>query len=204
MEIDFTDLDPAQVYRTVIQSLVPRPIAWVLTENKNQSFNLAPFSYFNAVSSDPPVLMFSVGKKPDGSFKDTRVNIEARSRFVIHIPSVAQIDAVNASSATLDNEVSEVSQIGLTTVPFQGSTLPRIQGCPVAYACELFDIMEIGKTPMSMILGEIKRAYIDDEIIASAPNQKLLIDAKKMNPLGRLGGLDFVSLGDIHSRERPA
>mgnify|MGYP002632263858 CR=1 FL=1 len=203
MEIDFTELSPDKIYRTVIQSLVPRPIAWVLTENNNQSFNLAPFSYFNAVSSDPPVLMFSVGKKPDGSFKDTRVNIEARPRFVIHIPTVDQIDAVNASSATLDNEASEVNEIGLTTVPFEGFTLPRIQGCPIAYACELFEIKAIGNTPMTMILGEIKSVYIDDDIIASAPDQKLLIDANKMNPLGRLGGLDFVSLGDIHSRERP-
>ena len=203
MEIDFNNLSASEVYRSVIQTLVPRPIAWVLSENNNLSLNLAPFSYFNAVSSEPPVLMISVGKKPDGSFKDTRVNIEARKHFVIHIPSVEQIDSVNASSATLENEESEVNQFNIETIPFAGSALPRIKNCPVAYACELFDLIEIGKTPMTMILGRITTAYISDDIIQSSKSEKLLIDAKKLNPLGRLGGLNFVSMGEVMSRDRP-
>ena len=203
MDIDFNDLSPAQVYRTMIQTLIPRPIAWVLSENKNQSFNLAPFSYFNAVSSDPPILMFSVGKREDGSAKDTRINIQTHKKFVIHIPSALQIDAVNASSASLPNEQSEVSEFNLETTKFAGSTLPRIVGCPVAYACELFEIMEIGNTPMAMILGKITAAYIDNEVL-QVSSDKLLVDAEKLNPLGRLGGINYVSMGEVLSRKRPA
>ena len=82
MHFDLSELSPNRVYYTMIQTLVPRPIAWVLTDNGNDSFNLAPFSYFNGVASDPPLLMISVGKKPDGTLKDTRTNIIERNEFV--------------------------------------------------------------------------------------------------------------------------
>lgn len=204
MEIDFSDLSPSQVYSTVIQTLVPRPIAWVLSENKNQSYNLAPFSYFNAVSSDPPVVMMSLGRQADGSKKDTHINIESRKHFVIHIPAADQVDDVNASSATLGNEISEVDEYNIQTTPFKGSVLPRITGCPVAFYCELFDIIEVGNTPMTMILGEIKAAYISDNILDESEQNKLRVNTKKMDPLGRLGGPSYISIGDIITRKRPA
>ena len=76
MQLDFSTLSPTQAYHTVIQTLIPRPVAWVLSENDNSSLNIAPFSYFTAVSSEPPILMFSVGKKPsDHQRKDTARNI---------------------------------------------------------------------------------------------------------------------------------
>jgi len=79
MELDISSLSPNQVYHTLIQSIVPRPIAWVLSENSDKSHNLAPFSYFTAVSSDPALLMFSLGKRPDNNArKDTLVNITER------------------------------------------------------------------------------------------------------------------------------
>lgn len=203
MEIDFTQLTPAQVYRTVIQTLIPRPIAWVLSPNKNRSFNLAPFSYFNAISSDPPLIMLSVGKKTDGSFKDTRVNIEARQDFVLHIPCGSQAQTVTDSSASLANELSEVDNLQLETVPFEASPLPRIKDCPVAYYCRLFEILEMGYTPMSMIVGEIKAVYIDERIIQSNTSNELEIDAAEMDPLARLGGIQYATLGNILAIKRP-
>ena len=203
MDIDLSKLNTSQVYRTVIQTLVPRPVAWVLSKNQNSSFNLAPFSYFNALSSDPPLLMFSVGKRDNGSFKDTRVNIEAREHFVVHIPSADQVQAVNDSSATLQPEDSEVDAFELPTAEFTGFPLPRIDGCPVAYGCELFELKEIGNTPMSMIIGEIKQVYIDDDIIESSGHESLKISAQKLNPLARLGGIEYAVLGELMSVPRP-
>ena len=204
MDIDFSELSPSQVYSTVIQTLVPRPIAWVLSENRNLSYNLAPFSYFNAVSSDPPVVMMSLGRQSDGAMKDTHMNIQSRQHYVIHIPAADQVDAVNASSATLENEQSEVDEFNIQTTSFKGSPLPRIVGCPIAFACELFDIIEIGNTPMTMILGEIKAAYINDDILDAAEPDKLRVNTQKMNPLARLGGPSYASLGKIITRKRPA
>jgi flavin reductase (DIM6/NTAB) family NADH-FMN oxidoreductase RutF len=203
MEVDFNQLTPSQVYHSIVQTLIPRPIAWVLSLNKNQSCNLAPFSYFNAVSSDPPLVMISVGKKADGSFKDTKINIEARKHFVIHLPSVEQALAVNNSSATLANEQSEVDALDLETTDFELSPLPRLKDCPVAYACELFDILEIGQTPMAMILGKITALYIDDDIIEQPLDNQAVINSSKMNPLARLGGIDYSSLGKTFSIKRP-
>ena len=101
MYVDITQLDPQQIYITLTQTVIPRPIAWVLSENANGSLNLAPYSFFNAVSSEPPLVMISTGLKPDGRPKDTRENIEQRRDFLVHIASVAQLEDLNASSATL-------------------------------------------------------------------------------------------------------
>ena len=100
MQIKLEELSTPQVYFTMIQSLLPRPIAWLLTENDNGSYNLAPFSYFNAVCSDPPLAIVSIGKQEDGRDKDSIRNIRERHEFVIHIASSDQLAALNQSSAT--------------------------------------------------------------------------------------------------------
>ena len=97
MDLDLSTLDPKTIYQTMIQCIVPRPIAWVLTDNGDRSFNLAPFSYFNGVSSRPPIISISAGKKRDGSKKDTWKNIEERTLFVVHL---AQTDHAPLVSAT--------------------------------------------------------------------------------------------------------
>ena len=101
MDIDLAALGPAQVYGLMTQTLIPRPIAWVLSENSDGGLNLAPFSYFNAVCSSPPLVMISVGKKPDGSFKDTRVNIEGR-RFTVAADALRPSD--NSETMNLGGE----------------------------------------------------------------------------------------------------
>lgn len=202
MLVDLAKLKPSDVYRTMVQTLVPRPIAWVLSDNGDGEFNLAPFSYFNAVASDPPLLMLMVGKKRDGSHKDTRVNIEQRRHFVVHIPSTRHIDAVNNSSASLDFGDSEVSRLDLDTVEFAGSRLPRLRDCGVAYACSLYRMQQVGGVPMSMILGEIHQVYIDDQVLEPG-SEKLAVDAMALDPLARLGGTHYASLGRMLSRPRP-
>ncbi len=166
MYFNLESLSPGQIYVRMIQTLIPRPIAWVLSENTGGSLNLAPFSYFNAVCSDPPLIMLSVGKKPDGSFKDTRVNIEQRGRFVIHIAHKEMAQELTASSASLPAADSELERMGLETRPFEGFGLPRLAVCRVAYACERYRVEEIGGTPQSLILGLVKRIYVDDAVLS--------------------------------------
>jgi flavin reductase (DIM6/NTAB) family NADH-FMN oxidoreductase RutF len=203
MILDLSQLKPAQVYFHMIQTLVPRPIAWVLSEIEQDRYNLAPFSYFNAVCSDPPLIMLSVGKKPDGSFKDTRVNIEQRRDFVVHIVHREMLQDLNQSSATLAADVSELDQLGIETTAFEGSRLPRIEACRIACACECYDIHELGNTPQSIIYGRVRHIYIDDDITSINEKGRLKVHADRLEPISRLGASEYMSFGEIISLARP-
>jgi len=203
MILDLSELKPAQVYFHMIQTLVPRPIAWVLSEIEQNKFNLAPFSYFNAVCSNPPLIMLSVGKKPDGSFKDTRVNIEQRKDFVVHIAHREMLHDLNQSSATLDVNISELDQLGIETTIFEGSRLPRIKACKIAYACECFEIHELGSTPQSIIYGKVNHIYIDDNITSTNKKGHLKVHADKLQPISRLGANEYMSFGEVVCLARP-
>ncbi len=203
MILDLSALKPAQVYFQMIQTLIPRPIAWVLSEIEPNRYNLAPFSYFNAVCSNPPLIMLSVGKKPDGSFKDTRVNIEQRRHFVVHIAHHDMLEDLNQSSATLAANVSELDRLGIETAHFEGSRLPRIKACKVAYACECYDIQELGSTPQSIIYGKVSHIYVDDDITSTSEKGRLKVHAEKLAPVSRLGADEFMSFGEIIRMTRP-
>ena len=204
MYINLAELSTSQVYFTMIQTVIPRPIAWVLSENRSGSYNLAPFSYFNAVCSDPPLIMISIGKKPDGSFKDTLVNIEQRSHFVVHIVSKDLLYPMNQSSATLDEDESELIITGLQTEQFEGNPVPRLVDARIAFACEKFDIYRLGKTPQSLVLGKVSRIYIDDEVVETDEKGRMTVAAEKVDPLGRLGASEYVSFGEKLRLKRPA
>ena len=203
MILDLAELKPGQVYFHMIQTLIPRPIAWVLSEIEQGKYNLAPFSYFNAVCSDPPLIMLSVGKKPDGSFKDTRVNIEQRKDFVVHIAHPEMLQDLNQSSATLAADVSELDQLGIETTRFEGSRLPRIKACRIAYACECYQIHELGSTPQSIIYGKVNRIYIDEDITSTSDTGRLKVHADKLEPIARLGADEYMSFGDVIRMTRP-
>lgn len=203
MLIDFAELSPNRIYFSLIQTIIPRPIAWVLSKNEDGGLNLAPFSYFNAVCSDPPLVMLSVGKKSDGAPKDTRENILQREAFVVHIPHVAQAAQVNATSRELPSSVSELAELGLETEPFGAFELPRLRACRAALACRRFQVIELGSLPQALILGRVEAIYLDDDIAAVDASGRLRIDAARLDPLSRLGGDDFSGLGEIFSIQRP-
>ena len=202
MILSFDDLSPSEVYYTLIQSIVPRPIAWVLSEHANGAHNLAPFSYFNGVSSHPPIVSISVGRKSDGSQKDTWHNIEHRHHFVIHIPHREMAEAVTASAASLGQEESEIELLNLETETVEGWPLPRLKESRIALLCERYAIHAIGAAPQGLILGKVTAAYLDDEIIET-DGHRLTIHAKQLDPVARLGGNDYTTLGEILTIVRP-
>lgn len=203
MHIDLSSMSAKQVYFTMTQALVPRPIAWVLSENANSSFNLAPFSFFTAVCSNPPLVMLSIGKKPDGSPKDTRANIEARQEFVVHIPHQEKMQAVNDSSETLPAGVSEVDQLGLELCEFDGFRLPRLADSRLAMACELYEIQEIGAAPQTLIFGRVKQIYVDDTVVEADAKGRVKIHADRLDPLARLGAGEYQGSGEVIRLSRP-
>lgn len=203
MIIDLDQLSPSRAYFTLIQAVVPRPVAWVLSPNDDGSHNLAPFSYFNLVCSEPPLLMLSIGKKADGSLKDTRHNIIERGSFVVHIAHAGQAGLVSESSSELAANDSELERLGLATVPFGDHPVPRLRDCRIAFACERYQVVELGPLPQALILGLIKSVYIDDAIGSMDEKGRLRVDIASLNPLSRLGSDQYAALGEILDVPRP-
>ena len=203
MQISLKQQSTAQTYFTMTQTVVPRPIAWLLTENDDAGFNLAPFSYFNAVCSDPPLLMVSIGKQDNGSDKDSIRNVRERSEFVIHIASCDQLSELNQSSATLPPGESEVeaNQLDLTRV--DGFHMPRLSDCKIAFFCERYDIQVIGNNQQSLLFAEPKEIYVADDCVEINEQGRLKILADKVQPLSRLGASQYSSFGDVISASRP-
>ena len=205
MQIKLDELPTPQVYFTMTQTVLPRPIAWLLTENEDAGYNLAPFSYFNAVCSDPPLVVVSIGKQDDGRDKDTIRNIRERHEFVIHIASVDQLAALNQSSATLPPGESEVDASNLELTRVKGFRMPRLTDCKIAYFCERHDIQMIGsKKQQSLLFAEIKEIYVADDCAETLANGRLKVHADRVQPLSRLGASEYASFGEVMVAKRPA
>ncbi|RUO21691.1 flavin reductase family protein [Aliidiomarina haloalkalitolerans] len=211
MIIPFAEQSSTAIYHLVTQTLIPRPVAWVLTEHTNGHFNLAPFSYFTAVSSQPPLLMFSVGDKTPGVGKDSKTNLDHQPYFVVHIASARQAAAVTESSRTLPAEESELDHINEALVEFEGFPLPRLRDCKVAFGCRLHAKQAVPGAPQTLVFGEIIQLYVADDVVTTTriekPNgevsERLEIAADGIAPLARLGANQYGTLGEILTVPRP-
>ncbi len=202
MIIDCGQYSPDQMYFLLIQLVIPRPIAWVLSDNGNGTYNLAPFSFFNAITGNPPILMLSVGWKDETVRKDTWVNISKRKDFVVHIPCGGQVHDVSNSASVLPHGVPEIDKFHITVENVEGWPLPKVKGTKIAFLCEKYAIYEIGNNPQGLIMGKINRIWIDEEV-ASQNKNRIVIDPAKVNPLARLGGNHYSLLGEILTVQRP-
>lgn len=210
MQIDLQPLTASTRYHLMTQTILPRPIAWVLTANESSgqeepSYNLAPFSYFNALCSDPPLVMLSMGHKVPEEPKDTRRNILQGGDFVIHLPSVELAQDVTASAATLDYGASELDQLEAgELVDFPGCPLPRLKAAPVAFQARFYDVHYLGPGRQAVIYAELLQVYVADEAIHEDQDKgRYVIDAETLNPLARLGGTQYGALGRYFSIKRP-
>ena len=204
MLINLSDFSRADTYFTLTQTVLPRPVAWVLTRNQNQSYNLAPYSFFNAVSSDPPLLVFSVGLQDDGSYKDTLVNARRDPELVIHIASSEQLSDLNLSSATLPPGESEVTAGNLSLSPVEGFGLPRLADCKIAFMCRVHKIDPIGNNDQNLVFAEIDTVYVDDQCVGYNDKGRLAVNAEAIRPLSRLGASQYASFGEVMTAVRPA
>jgi len=204
VEIDLSDISPQSRYFLMTQTVIPRPIAWVLTRNVSGSFNLAPFSYFNAVCSDPPLLMFSVGMGDGGGPKDTRANVEREGAFVVNIVDAPRIEQMNQSSASEEYGVSEVDKLGIDVCPLGDLGIPRLAASPVSFSCSLYQTLEIGKSRQLLVFGEIRRVHLSDDVASVGPDGRVRVDAARVNPVGRLGAGEYMLKGEILRLKRPA
>jgi flavin reductase (DIM6/NTAB) family NADH-FMN oxidoreductase RutF len=141
--------------------------------------------------------MLSIGKKQDGTPKDTLANIMARRDFVVHIAHSEQMGALNDSSAVYEAGVSEVDELGLELTGLKGSRLPRVADSRLAMACELHEIIPMGEVPQALIFGRINSIYVDDAVGDTDAKGRFKINAEKLDPLGRLGVGEYSAFGEV-------
>jgi flavin reductase (DIM6/NTAB) family NADH-FMN oxidoreductase RutF len=204
MLLNLQALPADSCYHLMTQTLIPRPVAWVLSQNEDASLNLAPFSFFNAVCSDPPLVMLSMGHKSTGEVKDTCRNLLSGRDFVIHLPGVEQAAAVTASAASLPYGDSELRLCNLRTTTFPGCPVPRLQGVSVAYQARLHQVHYLGHTQQAVIYAELLQLWLDDAVVTEDRQRgRYVVDAAAINPLARLGGTEYAALAAAFRVPRP-
>lgn len=191
MFVDCKDSAPKQLYELVVNAVVPRPIAWVSSISKSGISNLAPFSFFNAFSANPPILGFSPGLKRGADNqpvqKDTLRNVIETEEFVVNMVNLENAESMVKSSANFDANTSEFEELNLTQLPSKMVKAPRLGESPINMECKLFKIVDLGSN--QLVLGQILCIHIDDSICSDG-----IIDVVKFQPLARLGGELYAAL----------
>ncbi len=190
-ELDPKTLPAEQAYRLLTGIVVPRPVAWVTTLSATGTANLAPFSAFTFVSPKPPMLAISVGRKA-GIYKDTARNILATEEFVVHIADQPLLEPMHLSSTEHPPHVSEIDVLGLATAPSVHVKPPRLSAAPIAMECRLRHCIEFGETRSRLLVGEVVLFHFRDGLLNNGK-----IETKDLNPVCRLGGPRYATLGDI-------
>ena len=182
-------------YKLLIGSIIPRPIAFVTTQSQDGVLNGAPFSYFNIVSSNPPMISLSI-QHSAGSPKDTARNIMETREFVVHIVDRQNVEKVNITAAPLPPDQSEISLAGLTPVESVGISVPGVKEAKVRMECTLEHSLQL--SGCDLIIGKVVQFHIDEDIY-----DKGRIDPLKLDAVSRLAGDHYAALGEVFSIERP-
>ena len=190
-------------YNPLKACVVPRPIGWLTTIDPAGVVNLAPFSFFNVLSYDPPFVMFSAGvHEADGSKKDTVANVEATGEFVYNMATWAQKEQMNQTAFIVDRSVDEMAAAGLESLPSRLVRPPRVKGSPVQFECRLHQIVTLpGRKPASdhhVVIGRVLAVHIDDEALTADGR----IDVLKIRPIARLGYKDYTSVESVFQMEK--
>jgi flavin reductase (DIM6/NTAB) family NADH-FMN oxidoreductase RutF len=200
MEIDLGPLTEGQTYALLTQSIIPRPIAWALTDNSlpgDAQWNLAPFSFFNGIASDPPMVMFSIGSwDVSGKSKDTLVNLRKKPAFTIGIANQNQIKQVQQSATSLPHGVSETTEFGISVHSWDWPT-PLIDGCGINFACTLSKEVKVDESSQILVFAKITKIWVKDDAVSRDSKDRIVIDPEKIDPLLRLGAGKYGSLGKV-------
>ncbi|MEE2827394.1 MAG: flavin reductase family protein [Planctomycetota bacterium] len=200
MLVDPKQVKPSEIYTMMVQTIAPRPIAWVSTVSSDGVSNLAPYSYFNGIGSKPASLMFSAVNKPDGTPKDTVRNILENRQFVVNIVPFGLAHPMVLSSADYEFGESEFAHSGMTEIPSQRVQAPSVKESPVHLECELLQTVSVGQGPFAatVVIGEIVMMAIDDEVLDEAG----AIDPARLDAIGRLGGENYCRTTELFKLSR--
>jgi flavin reductase (DIM6/NTAB) family NADH-FMN oxidoreductase RutF len=193
--------DYRDIYKLMVGVIVPRPIAFVSTVSPDGIRNLAPFSFFTAISANPPVICFCpMIRGEDASRKDTLRNIEAVREFVVNVVSEEFAAQMNVCSTEFPPDVDEFEVSGLTPIPSDLVKPPRVKESHIHMECRLLQIVDVSAKPLggSIVLGEVLRFHIDDALF-----ENFKIDPDKLHPIGRMGGPTYTRTTDRFDMVRP-
>lgn len=194
MDIDFTSLGAYQRYKLMASLIVPRPIALVTTISEAGVVNAAPFSMFNMLGEDPPIVMISINRLHDGRVKDTAANILANGELVVHLADEAIADKMHGCAEAYPPEVSELDMVGFTPVPSLTVKPPRIAEAPVAFECVRHEVLE---TPSRYVfIARILSLHVRDGLVDT---QLWRVRLQQFFPVGRFGASFYVRTRDRFS-----
>jgi flavin reductase (DIM6/NTAB) family NADH-FMN oxidoreductase RutF len=171
------ETDRKLISKLIYNTVVPRPIAWITTVSNGGVVNLAPFSFYNAVTTKPPIVVVSIGKRRDGTQKDTGRNIRETGEFVINVVGEEFFNKMVETGNDFPPEESEAEKLGIELEPSLMVKPPKVKDVPAALECKLKEIVEIGDTPMDLVIGMVVTIHYKSEILET---QKGIV--------GRLGG----------------
>jgi len=202
LSIDPMDNTERENYKLLTGSIIPRPIAFVTSVADDGTINGAPFSYFNIVSSNPPMISLSI-QRQQGKQKDTARNILAGKEFVVHIVDEQNVEKVNETAASLPADQSEISLANLTLVDSDKVNIPGVKEAKVRFECSLEHSIELGgvsdQPGADLIIGKILQYHIDETIIFDDKK----IDPDKLQAVSRLAGINYAKVGEVFPIKRP-
>jgi len=193
-EVDFTDITAYQRYKLMASLIVPRPIALVTTLGANGVVNAAPFSMFNMVGEDPPILMLSINRLSDGRLKDTAANILHSGEFVVHMSDEPVAAQMHACGEAFPSDVSELAAVGLTAVPSRTVKPPRIQEAPIAFECVLHEKLETESR--YVFIGRVQWLAARDGLVDT---QAWRVNLREYRPIARFGASFYTRTEDRFS-----
>ncbi len=201
MLIDFSHLAPRDAYAWMTATILPRPIAWVSTLSAEGRTNLAPFSFFQGITSSPPTLMISPVNTRDGTEKDTVRNLAQVPEFTVGLVSFALAEKMNATAASLPYGESESDAFGVEMAPSTQVRPPRVLAAPVSFECRVSQVVNIGEGPFAahVVFGRILLAHVRDEVLGADGRP----DAGKLDLVARLGGSAYARTTDRFELKRP-
>jgi flavin reductase (DIM6/NTAB) family NADH-FMN oxidoreductase RutF len=186
MDLNVANADKKHIYNMMIGLVAPRPIAWITSMNAAGQLNAAPFSAYNYMGMDPPIVAIGVGNRPGPGMiaKDTAQNIRSTGEFVINVVNEAVAEAMNICAVDFPPEINELDITHLKTEPSLIVKVPRIAAAPASLECREFTTMEIGRT--RIILGQVVAIHVKDEFVDPAGPY---IRAEELHAVGRMNGL---------------
>lgn len=199
MLIDVATLSHPDLYKILIGSIAPRPIAWAGTRSAKGLNNLAPFSFYNCFSATPPIVGFSTIPRPDGRRKDTLQNVQENPCFTLNCASYTLVKEMSKSAATLEPEEDEFAYAGVTPAEASHINAPFVAEALLVFECTLHDIISFGDKPGSgnLILGQIRHVHIRDDLY-----QHGRVDFETIDPVGRLAGNWYSTIHDKFELQR--
>jgi flavin reductase (DIM6/NTAB) family NADH-FMN oxidoreductase RutF len=193
------ELERRVAYRLLTGIVTPRPIGWISTLSPEDVPNLAPFSFFNAVSSYPPVVAFSVSQARGGREKDTLRNAVETGEFVVNVVDETLAEQMNLTSGRWPPEVSEFQVAGLAAAPSVDVKPPRVAASPVAMEAKVQQVVPVEGTTNTLVMGRVVRFHLRADLL----REDGLVDTARIRPIARLGGSDYARLGEVFSMIRP-